>query len=77
MRDEPILKVDGLSRYFPVRNAFGMKIGSVRALDGVSFDVRAGETLGIVGEFGLWQVDTRQGAGRHPCAERRRHRVRR
>ena len=52
MRDEPILKVDGLSRYFPVRNAFGMKVGSVRALDGVSFEVRAGETLGIVGESG-------------------------
>jgi oligopeptide transport system ATP-binding protein len=50
--EEPILKVGGLSRHFPVRNAFGIKIGAVRALDGVSFEVRSGETLGIVGESG-------------------------
>jgi len=52
MSDAPILAVEGLSRHFPVRNMFGWKTGAVRALDGVSFEVRAGETLGIVGESG-------------------------
>jgi len=52
MSDAPILAVDGLARRFPVRNFFGAKVGVVRALDGVSFEVRPGETLGIVGESG-------------------------
>ena len=52
MSDAPILQVDTLSRHFPVRNMFGRKTGAVRALDGVSFEVRSGETLGIVGESG-------------------------
>jgi oligopeptide transport system ATP-binding protein len=52
MSDAPILLVDTLSRHFPVRNILGWKTGAVRALDGVSFEVRSGETLGIVGESG-------------------------
>src|SRR5262252_1535993 len=52
MSEQPILAVERLARHFPVRNLFGMKAGTVRALDGVSFDVRPGETLGIVGESG-------------------------
>jgi oligopeptide transport system ATP-binding protein len=52
MSDQPILAVDQLARRFPVRNFFGVKTGLVRALDGVSFKVCPGETLGIVGESG-------------------------
>src|ERR1700675_1745334 len=52
MSNAPILVVDQLSRHFPVRNIFGWKTGAVRAVDHVSFEVRPGETLGIVGESG-------------------------
>jgi oligopeptide/dipeptide ABC transporter ATP-binding protein len=52
MSGVPLLEVDGLIRHFPVRNVLGWTIGSVRALDGVSFAAKAGETLGIVGESG-------------------------
>ena len=51
---EPILEVDGLVKHFPVRTGvvFQRTVGHVRAVDGVSFDLREGETLGIVGESG-------------------------
>lgn len=49
----PLMQVEGLRKYFPVRDGFfNRKIGDVKALDGVSFNVHAGETLGIVGESG-------------------------
>ena len=46
MQDEPILQVEDLQTYFYTRN------GIVKAVDGISFELKKGETLGIVGESG-------------------------
>jgi len=50
----PLLEVDGLVKHFDIRGGlFGVsKLGAVRAVDGVSFTVTEGETLGLVGESG-------------------------
>src|SRR5215510_5870998 len=48
----PLLEIVDLVRHFPVRNAFGRRVGWVRAVDGVSLRVWPGETLGLVGESG-------------------------
>ena len=53
MSERPLLEVDALTKYFPVtRGVFGRVAGHVRAVDGVSFHVAKGETLGLVGESG-------------------------
>jgi len=51
---EPILQVRDLVKHFPVRQGIVFKktVGHVRAVDGVSFDLHKGETLGVVGESG-------------------------
>jgi oligopeptide/dipeptide ABC transporter ATP-binding protein len=51
---EPILTVDNLVKHFPITKGiiFQKKIGAVKAVDGVSFELHKGETLGIVGESG-------------------------
>ena len=50
---EPLLEVEGLVKHFPVRrNLFGRVSGQVHAVDGISFTIGAGETLGLVGESG-------------------------
>jgi oligopeptide transport system ATP-binding protein len=48
----PLLRVRGLVQEFPVRTAGGVRGGVVHAVSNVSFDVRPGETLGVVGETG-------------------------
>ncbi|SCE00712.1 ABC transporter ATP-binding protein [Streptomyces sp. PpalLS-921] len=50
---EPLLKVSGLVKHFPItKGVLKRKVGAVQAVDGLSFDVRPGETLGVVGESG-------------------------
>jgi peptide/nickel transport system ATP-binding protein/oligopeptide transport system ATP-binding protein len=53
-RDVPLLRVDGLVKHFPIRGGlFGLtSVAAVHAVDGVSFEVKRGETLGLVGESG-------------------------
>ncbi len=52
-KNEPILKVQNLKTYFPVRSGFmGRRVEYVKAVDYISFDVFPGETLGVVGESG-------------------------
>ena len=49
----PLLEVRGLRKRFPLRDGFLMRARAwVSAVDDVSFDVRPGETLGVVGESG-------------------------
>src|SRR5689334_9575094 len=54
MLDEPLLTVENLEKHFPITRGiiFQKEIGRVRAVDGVSFEVNKGETLGVVGESG-------------------------
>ncbi len=53
-RTEPILSVKGLVKHFPIKSGilFKRTVGHVQAVDNVSFDLHAGETLGLVGESG-------------------------
>ena len=53
---EVILKVDHLKKYFPVKaKMFSGSKGTVHAVDDVSFEIRKGETFGLVGESRLRQ----------------------
>lgn len=54
-----LLEVEGLKKYFPITGGlFGKKQGEVKAVDDVSFYVKKGETLGIVGESGCGKSTT-------------------
>ena len=50
--NEYIVEVENLKQYFPVKGSFGKNKGSVKAVDGISFQIKKGTTLGIVGESG-------------------------
>ena len=57
MTDDVLLDVEDLKVHFPLRGSFGQRLvgreaGSVKAVDGVTFQLRRGEVLGLVGESG-------------------------
>ncbi|MGI8336596.1 dipeptide ABC transporter ATP-binding protein [Actinomadura scrupuli] len=55
-----VLEVTDLARHFPLRRGtvFRRRAGTVRAVDGIGFDIREGETLGLVGESGCGKTTT-------------------
>ena len=56
---EPLLSVRNLRKTFPItKGVFGRKVGDVRAVHDVSFDIAPGETLSLVGESGCGKTTT-------------------
>ena len=55
-----LVQVQGLKKYFPIKSGivFQREVASVKAVDGVSFDIYEGETLGLVGESGCGKSTT-------------------
>ena len=59
MDQDILLRVEDLKVYFPIRRGvFRSVVGHVHAVDGVSFSIRRGETLGLVGESGCGKTTT-------------------
>ncbi len=60
MQAKPLLSVAGLTKHFPVKRGivFQSAVGTVRAVDGLTFDVAPGETLALVGESGCGKSTT-------------------
>lgn len=57
---EVLVSVVNLKKHFPIRKGFlfSRQVGAVKAVDGISFDIKQGETLGIVGESGCGKSTT-------------------
>ncbi|MFA9557721.1 ABC transporter ATP-binding protein [Evansella sp. AB-rgal1] len=59
MSQKELLKVTNLKKYFPIKGGFfGKKINDVKAIDDISFSIKEGETLSIVGESGCGKSTT-------------------
>ncbi|ADZ22679.1 oligopeptide transport system ATP-binding protein [Clostridium acetobutylicum] len=58
-QDKVLLEVKNLKKWFPVKKGFfGKNVSNVKAVDGVSFQIKKGETLGLVGESGCGKTTT-------------------
>ena len=59
-RDDVLLEVEGLKMYFPITRGivFQRQIGQVKAVDGIDFFIKRGQTLGLVGESGCGKTTT-------------------
>ena len=56
---EYILMVNQLKKYFPIKGgALGRETGAVKAVDGVTFNLKRGTTMGLVGESGCGKTTT-------------------
>ena len=58
-QEENILEVNGLKKYFPIKGGFfNTVVGQVKAIDGISFHIKRGTTMGLVGESGCGKTTT-------------------
>ena len=58
-KQDYILQVSHLKKYFPIKGGmFGKQIGAVKAVDDVSFNIKRGTTMGLVGESGCGKSTT-------------------
>lgn len=59
MTEEILLRVEGLKMHFPIlAGVFRRQVGAVKAVDGINFEIKRGETLGLVGESGCGKSTT-------------------
>jgi len=60
MRQDSLVQVNNLKMYFPITQGIIIqrRVGDIKAVDGLNFDIKRGETLGLVGESGCGKSTT-------------------